>query len=60
MQKDLLFDLESSDSRELECNSDVSENFLVSDENGGADNEDIAELRAELQRLERLRDTQEK
>lgn len=56
MYKDLFFDLESNDSAELEYNSDVSVDFLASEENCTMSNEDIAELREELVRLEKLKD----
>lgn len=54
MHKDLFFDLESTDT-ELEYNSDVSVDFLESEENGMGCGE-AAELKAELLRLNKLKD----
>lgn len=55
MHRDLFFDLESNDS-EMEYNSDVSINFLASEDSCEMKNEDVAELKAELVRLSKLKD----
>lgn len=54
MHRDLFFDLESNDT-ELEYNSDVSVDFLESEESGMSCGE-AAELKAELLRLNKLKD----
>lgn len=54
MHRDLFFDLESNDT-ELEYNSDVSVDFLESDDSGMSCGE-AAELKAELLRLNKLKD----
>lgn len=56
MKEDYFFDLESNESN-LEVNSDVShEDYLVTDEEHGLSDCEIAEIKAELARLDKLKD----